>query len=119
MMTIKQTVDIPTDRRLRFDLPLSETISGGQVEVTLTITSTETQSEPAARENLPKRIRTTLTPLKSIEECIRDAKAKTAQRLADPANDSMLKYGGCLKDSHIFDGDSVEIQGRMRDEWPD
>jgi hypothetical protein len=60
-----------------------------------------------------------LTPLRSIEECIRDAKAKTAQRLANSANDSMLKYGGYLKDSHIFDGDSVEIQRRMRDEWPD
>jgi hypothetical protein len=83
------------------------------------MTIKQTVDIPSARENLPKRIRTTLTPLKSIEECIRDAKAKTAQRLADPANDSMLKYGGCLKDSHIFDGDSVEIQRRMRDEWPD
>jgi hypothetical protein len=82
-------------------------------------TQADAQIEPAAREDLPKRIRTTLTPHKSIEECIRDAKVKTTQRLADPANDSILKYGGCLKDSHIFDGDSVEIQRRMRDEWPD
>jgi hypothetical protein len=32
---------------------------------------------------------------------------------------SIMDFYGCLKDSETFAGDSMDIQRKMRDEWPD
>ena len=31
----------------------------------------------------------------------------------------LSKWAGCLANSPVFEGDPVEIQRKMRDEWPD
>jgi hypothetical protein len=43
--------------------------------------------------------------------------AKTQSVSGDEARPGIMKYYGVLKDSKAFEGDPVEIQRTMRDEW--
>lgn len=40
-----------------------------------------------------------------------------AESIPNPRKKSFADLFGCLKDSGVFEGDSVEIQREMRDEW--
>ncbi|MDR1317366.1 MAG: hypothetical protein LBK13_10895 [Spirochaetales bacterium] len=113
MITIQKTVDIPSDRRLHLDLELPEIVPSGRTSVVLVFPVPES---PAAQTTV-----STHDPQRSfsLEELKKEARQKTAQRLANPEMDSMKKYAGCLKGSKVFDGDSVAIQKAMRDEWPE
>jgi hypothetical protein len=117
-MTIQQTIDIPASRRLYLELP--DTAPTGHAEIQLTISLVPPHAKAAPGD---ERLEKLLKPFPSLEELKfeelkREAAEKTLRRLADPANDPMRKYAGCLKDSSVFEGDPVDIQREMRDEWP-
>jgi hypothetical protein len=50
---------------------------------------------------------------------IRPQTAKPSAETAEKADDydTFDKFYGCLKDTDVFKGDSVEIVRKMRDEW--
>ncbi|MDR3335923.1 MAG: hypothetical protein LBT16_01850, partial [Treponema sp.] len=107
----QQTVDIPADRRLFLVLP--DTVPSGKTNLTLTFTPAQSSPEQGPGD-FAYLLRD--SP-KTVKEAIAEAKRKTAERLENPEKDSMKKYAGCLKDSPVFEGDPVEIQRKMRDEW--
>jgi hypothetical protein len=92
-----------------------ETIPEGEISVVLTFSESKTVA--AAPETVNPRYVPESFP--TIEELKAEARQKTLERLADPDKDSMRKYAGCLAGSKAFAGDPVEIQRRMRNEWPD
>jgi hypothetical protein len=111
MMTIQRTVTIPADRRLYLELP--EAVPSGKFDLRLVFTPAQ-----ATRKRQPEDFAHLLRDSpKTVKEAIAEAQRKTAERLENPEMDSMRKYAGCLKDSLAFEGDPVEIQRRMRDEW--
>jgi hypothetical protein len=91
-MTLQQTVAIPADRRVYFDLP--HDIPPGLAELKLTL-----KAKAADRE--------WQIPVISWFERRREA----AQRKA------IMDFAGCLKDSPAFEGDPVAIFRKERDEW--
>ena len=113
MLTIEQTIDIPTDRRLHLDMTLPPSVPSGRTSIVLvfpTAEGAEKAEGEAPRSHTPE-------PSPSIEELMEDARQKTAARLACPSGDPLQKYCGCLKDA--FPEDGLEYQRRLRDEWPD
>jgi hypothetical protein len=91
-MTLQQTIAIPADRRVYFDLPRD--IPPGLAELKLTL-----KAKTADRE--------WQIPVISWFERRREA----AQRKA------IMDFAGCLKDSPAFEGDPVAIFRKERDEW--
>jgi hypothetical protein len=96
MMTIQQTIDIPADRHLHFDVRLPEDFSGRKADITLVVKEQEKTS--ALRGHLPV--------ISWIQKRQRQAKIK-----------AIMDFAGCLKDSPTFEGDPVQIIRDMRDEW--
>jgi hypothetical protein len=113
MMTIEQTVDIPADKRLRLDVTLPETMTASQADVVLIIVP-----RSASITAQPEDIRAQLTPLRTIEECIAEAKKKAEwERVSGHKPFEALRN---RKGPPLFGGeDGLVIQRRMRDEWPD
>jgi hypothetical protein len=103
MITIKQTVDIPADRRLYLALPQS--VPSGRADIVLVLSTAKEASRVAMAEPFP-----------SIEELKEEASAKYAEMLKTGV-DPLARFAGCLKD--VFTEDGVEYQRRLRDEWPD
>jgi hypothetical protein len=105
-MTIEQTIDIPVNRELHLILPLS--ISSGRAKITLDITPLDPQKgggeggKPAGDAEL--------------EKIMKEASERARRERATGYKPFEGLYG-CLEGSGIFDGDPVEIQRKMRDEW--
>ena len=115
MMTIQQTIDIPTDRRLVLDLP--DTVPSGQTSVRLIFTPINAARQPAKSETCPQDAQPQNhdnPPLDLREARIHIAFAAMRQ---DKSGDSSRKFAGCLKGKNIFKGDPVAIQRTMRNEW--
>jgi hypothetical protein len=87
IMTIQQTIDIPADGRLHLDFSLPANLPKGPAEITLTV-------RPARKQGKLPTGRRSIFHRKSV-----------------------MDYYGCLKNSPAFEGDPVEIQRKMRDEW--
>jgi hypothetical protein len=121
MMSIQQTIDIPADRRLYLELP--ESVPSGKCDLRLIFTPSLSSRERSADERSAGERQTVdfahllRNSPKTVQEAIAQAKRKTTERQENPEMDSMIKYAGCLKNSPIFEGDPIEIQRRMRDEW--
>jgi hypothetical protein len=102
MMTIQQTVTIPSDRHLSLDLP--EAVPIGQVTLIISFVPAQKVGESDSYA-LP-----TLDALK------KQAAEKTAKRIAE-GKKPFEGLSGCLKNSKTFEGNPVEIIRAMRDEW--
>jgi hypothetical protein len=114
MVTIRQTIDIPTDRQVSLKLP--ESVPSGKSNITLILTPEAVEEKPVAKESSgsaedSKKKRPANPPLDRREALIAIA-WKTGQ-----TDDSSRKYAGCLKGKNVFKGDPVEIQRKMRNEW--
>ncbi|GMO61784.1 MAG: hypothetical protein Ta2A_08100 [Treponemataceae bacterium] len=114
MLTIQQTVTIPADRRIFFDLP--DIVPTGKTTIALIFSAPE---PVAAKKDTSADgggfVDSAAFP--TIAELKAEAARKTAKRLADPSMDSFRRYAGCLATNKTFEGDPVEIQRKMRDEW--
>jgi hypothetical protein len=106
MVTIQQTIDIPADRSVHFDIRLPETVPTGMASIVLVFPGSK--KPEASRPYEPK-------PFPSIEELKAEAAAKYAKML-ETGVDPMAKFAGTMKD--VFAEDGVTYQQRMRDEWP-
>jgi hypothetical protein len=108
MIAIRQTVDVPANRRISLELPKSVPSGKSDVRLFFAPAGTEKPVSPKAHCNAP------LT--------LAEAKAAIAERMRRKENgevleDSSRKYAGCLNGKNIYKGDAVEIQRKMRDEW--
>jgi hypothetical protein len=99
MLTIRQTVNIPEDRRLSLELP--KTAPVGKVTILLSLA--------AKGQNQGSR------PSPGIEELKAEADAKYAAMLAS-GEDPLLKLRESLKGEKVF-SDDIDYQRGMRDEW--
>jgi predicted metal-dependent phosphoesterase TrpH len=112
MMTIRQTVDIPADRRLHLELPKSVPTGNTEVHITFLTVPAKVKSMDEALERL-------LQPQTTLEEFKREAAAKTAKRIAS-GREPFEEARKLLNGRRLFDGiDGVEYQRSLRDEWPD
>jgi hypothetical protein len=141
-MTIEQTVEIDRDRRvLRLDQPLPETVGAGRVKITLII-SDAAESAPDARspeqialdrdkcmeiihdyyQNAPSNDEVLAKfgkePMKTLEECHTEARAKAEYYKDRPF--VSLRAEGLEKRSReqIIDDAIAEVRA-LRDEWDD
>jgi hypothetical protein len=90
-MTIEQTIEIPPDQpmnRLRLDLPMPPKHPSGKVKVEVKLRPQESGFS-AFVHNL----------------------------FASKFYKNFDKFYGCLKGANVFEGDSVEIVHKMREEW--
>jgi hypothetical protein len=112
-MTIEQTIEIPTDRRLVMELPRG--IPVGRVKVALTINPVEEAPEHNEAEilrQIEELKRTELPRPRTIEEAIEQAEAIAA----DPDRLPISRLFGILKDKPFAES-GVEYQRRIRNEW--
>jgi hypothetical protein len=114
MLTMQKTVDIPRDRHIHLDLTVPEDVPYGNTQVVLVFAPSPEDVFPKTtkKPTLPEGF----TPLRTLEDCKKEAAEKTAKRIAEGRNPFKdLQEGGPL-----FGGiDGVEFQRRIRDEWPD
>jgi hypothetical protein len=90
-MTIEQTIEIPADQpmnRLHLDLPMPPKHPSGKVKVEVKLSPQESAFS-AFFHNL----------------------------FASKFYKNFDKFYGCLKGTNAFEGDSVEIVRKMREEW--
>ena len=87
MITIEQTLTIPDDRRLYFDLP--QTLRAGLAEIKLTVKPKTGQLENTF----------------GIDDD------------TPPTPNDIDEFYGCFKGKGIWEGDSVELIRKIRDEW--
>jgi len=92
-MTIEQTVDIPESHRLTIDVPRE--VPAGPVILAFT---------PASASRFGSDPRT-------VEETMKIA----AEKAADPNRKPFSRHFGTLKG--MWEGDEVEYQRELRDEW--
>ena len=102
MLTIQQTVSIPSDRHLSLQLP--ETAPSGQVTLIISFVPAQKVGESA------------LNVLPTLEALKRQAAEKTAKRIAE-GKKPFEGLSDCLKQSKTFAGDPVEMVRAIRDEW--
>ncbi|MDR3172252.1 MAG: hypothetical protein LBU17_11640 [Treponema sp.] len=123
-MTIQQTIEIPADRRVYFDLPRDIPIGEAKVEFTITLVPALKKEEPKLGMITSEQLKTLIgdkapsLPKGCEVSDRREAFINLAWQRGKPHKEhSLFKYAGCLKDSGIFDGDSMDIQREMRREW--
>ena len=115
MLTMQKTVEIPRDRHIHLDWDL--TVPGDMpcTSVELMLVVAPASETPAPKKRKPA-LPASFTKVRTIEECIKEAEAKTAKRIAEGRNPfKELQEGG-----QLFGGiDGVEFQRMVRNEWPD
>lgn len=94
IMTIQQTVEIPADRRVTFDLP--ETIPAGLARFSITV-------EPDADGISDQETQSII------------ARARRGE--LSPSPDDAARFFGCFKGNAPWKGDAVAAIRNMRDEW--
>jgi hypothetical protein len=117
MMTVQQTINIPSDRWLHMELP--KTVPSGKFDLRLIFTPMQTEAakwEAPIAPNLAKKQHDN-QPLTVAEARTEIARKKLCRRQDPSYEDSSHKYAGCLNGRNVFKGDPVEIQRKMRDEW--
>jgi hypothetical protein len=114
MVTIKQTVDIPADRRLHLDLKLPETVPVGRTSVVHVFPAVD---NPAVEDREPFCPRES-EPFPTLEELKAEAAAKYAV-IIESGVDPWQQFRESLQGSTFFGKDGMEYQRSMRDEWPD
>jgi hypothetical protein len=129
LMVIEQTVEIPADHRLTINVPPE--VPAGRMILTLS-PAPEAFVPLPPEENISLKM-ITAEQLKTLAENtlkkmptreyrqpsdLREARMEIAWAAGKShAGKSFVKYAGCLKDSPVFEGDSVMIQRNMRSEW--
>jgi hypothetical protein len=106
-MTIRQTIDIPANRKVHIDLMAPEIVPCGKTDVIL-----EFPQEPEVRLRQSCRNR---------EELIAASDRRLAAEKTDPSLRSLKRWHGILKNSKTW-GRQVDVEAeirKMRDEWPD
>lgn len=143
-MTIEQTVEIDRDRRvLRLDQPLPEAISAGRTTVTLTFSDVQ-ESVPAPDTRTPEQIERDrdkcmeiiheyyknapgndealakfgMKPMKTLEECHAEARAK-AEYYKDRPFVSLRSEGLEKRSREQIIEDAIAEVRALRDEWDD
>jgi hypothetical protein len=111
-MIIQQIVDIPADRKVRFDVVLPETVPCGKAEVVLNFPSIVLQGNDP--EQGPSQ---SLGPL--LEELMEEAEQKRLYRVSHPKElKQMLER--VRKGPPLFGGIGAdEFKRRSTDEWED
>ncbi|GMO68109.1 MAG: hypothetical protein Ta2A_16220 [Treponemataceae bacterium] len=100
MLTIQQTVTIPADRRIVFDLP--DTVPSGKSYVTVTFSPTEVQNDSA---------------FPSAEALEIEASQKAAAAETN-GSDPLVAWRDSLNGEKVFDGiDGLLYQKKIRGEW--
>jgi hypothetical protein len=136
VMTVEQTVEIGADRRISLDLTVPETVPGGKTQVvvlfipqTAATGTGKSEGEPQAgfglgtvpAEQLKKLLADSAQPSDksyNVPLDLREAQIAISFNSGKSHKDkSFIKHAGCLKNSHLFQGDSVAIQKEMRSEW--
>ena len=126
-MTIQQTIDIPANRKIHLDLTLPEGAPFGKTELVLEFKPAAAVKNARGMEMISaEQLKTLLlggrgiaaqgeynAPL-DLRETQQAIAWKSGKKIAAQ---SFAKYAGCLKDSGVFEGDSVAIQREMRREW--
>ncbi|MDR0710176.1 MAG: hypothetical protein LBF77_08940 [Spirochaetaceae bacterium] len=128
-MTIEQTIDIPENRKVHFDVVLPRTVPSGSTKVTLAFPSPNSQetvkpqlpvkpeeeSAYAAGDDALAAYYASLPKTgPTIAELKEEAARKYAERFKD-GYDALQKYCGCLVDVYTEDG--VVCQKQWRAEW--
>jgi hypothetical protein len=116
MVTIQQTVDIPADRRLTFEVP--ETVPNGKSTVKVIFTPIHGENKTAPLVEVPQggsKKNAHINYPQDLREAQIELAFKTMPGHAD--KDPSRKFAGCLKGKNVFKDDPVEIQRKMRDEW--
>jgi len=93
-MSITQTVEIPANRRLTIDAPREVPV--GRAVLTFTPVTVNSSADNSPR---------------TTKEAMQMAEAKAA----DPNRMPLSRHFGTLKG--LWDGDEVEYQRELRDEW--
>jgi hypothetical protein len=110
MMTIQQIVDIPADRKLRFDVVLPETVPCGKAEVVLNFPSIALHGEAAEQEASRG-----LSPL--LEKTMEEAEQKRLYWASHPEELKQM-LDRVRKGPPLFGGiDADEFKQRNNDEW--
>jgi hypothetical protein len=109
-MTIQQTIEIPADRRVYFDVRLPKEVACGRTEVVLDFKAPVVQPEAFG-----SAVKTGLDPV--LEAVMGEAERKWADNRAHPEKlQSALEK---LRDGGTVFGavDGVEFQRKIRDGW--
>lgn len=115
MLTMQKIIDVPRDRHIHLDFTVPENVPCGITEVAL-VFPVSVNTDTSAKKGSANLDPALFTPPRSIEECEKEAKEKTALRIAEGRNPfKELKEGG-----PVFGGiDGVEFKRRCNDDWPD
>jgi hypothetical protein len=112
MMTIQQIVDIPADRKVRFDVVLPETVPCGRAEVVLNFSSIALQGEDSEQETSQG-----LSPL--LEKIMEEAEQKRLYWASHPEELKQM-LDRVRKGPPLFGGIGAdEFKRRNNDEWED
>jgi hypothetical protein len=109
IMTIQQTIEIPSDCRVHIDLLVPREIPLGVAEVAITFNGAAMPKTAAVDAYLEHTGN-------ELEEFEKEAVAKTAKRLTERRR-PFEGLRGSLQNSGVFAGDPVEIIRKIRDEW--
>ncbi|GHV20941.1 hypothetical protein FACS189494_05590 [Spirochaetia bacterium] len=114
---MQKIVEIPRDRHIHLDFTVPENVPCGITEVALVFSVSE-NTDTSAKKGSANLDPAPFAPPRSIEECEREAKEKTAWRQTHPEEfRAMLRE--VQEAGPLFGGiDGVEFQRKIRDEWP-
>jgi hypothetical protein len=128
-MVIEQTVEIPADHRIILEIPPEVpagktilTFSPAPAAFAAPLPEENTDLKMITAEQLKTLAGETLKKIPTREyrqpSDLREARMEIAWAAGKShAGKSFVKYAGCLKDSPVFEGDSVMIQRNIRSEW--
>jgi hypothetical protein len=110
MMTIRQTIDIPANRKVRFDVDLPETVPCGKAQVVLHFPSVARQDDVYGSETAPE-------PGYTLEAALKEANEKWRYHQSHPEElRELIKR--VQEGPPLFGGiDADEFIRRCRDEW--
>ena len=112
MSTLIKDIVIPDDRHITLDIELPPEVPVGDASITLTI-------KPA--EKREHRLAELFASGKDDEVWMADDFDDPMMQVKEPqpkvATEEILKFAGILAGSKAFEGDSVALIRKIRDEW--
>jgi hypothetical protein len=128
-MTIQQTIDIPANRKVHFDLVLPETVPCGRTDVILDFPNEPKVRKPGeddedglnlhptAEQIAAARGPVSKEPFRpsygSLEEVLAAAARRADAAEADPSLNSLKEFHGIWKDSKAW-GQDVDVEAEIR-----
>jgi hypothetical protein len=131
-MTLRQTVDIPANRKVHFDLVVPESVPCGITDVILEFPhepeprkpvvsgkfdGDDLNPRPAAEQIAAAQGPTRKGPQRqrfaSLEEALAEAGRRAEAAEADPSLNSLKKFHGIWKDSKAW-GQDVDVEAEIR-----